>query len=97
MIMKRLLSLILCVVGVCALRAESTPHTMRVECGSWFTLSAQSYDDYHFVEWNDHNTDAVRQIQVNEDATYIAFFAANCEEYANWPLVALYDWLLMVL
>jgi len=56
---------------------------MRVECGSWFTLSAQSYDDYHFVEWNDHNTDAVRQIQVNEDATYVAFFAANCEEYAN--------------
>lgn len=85
MIMKRLLSLILCVVGVCTLRAESTPHTMRVECGNWVQLTATPYTDYHFVEWNDHNTDAVRQIQVNEDATYVAFFAANCEEYANCP------------
>lgn len=94
--MKRLLFFFLCALSVCILHAEDAPLAMRVDCGSWFTLTATPYDDYHFVEWNDHSTDAVRQIQVNEDASYIAFFAANCEEYANWPVVALYDWLLML-
>ena len=66
------------------------------ECGTWLQLVATPFDDYHFVEWSDGNVDSVRTIEVNEDATYIAYFAANCEEYANWPVVALYDWLLMV-
>lgn len=66
------------------------------ECGTWLQLVATPFEDYHFVEWSDGNVDSVRMIEVNEDATYIAYFAANCEEYANWPVVALYDWLLMV-
>ncbi len=68
----------------------------RITCGSWIELTATAFEDYHFVKWNDGNTDSIRQIQVHEDATYIAHFAANCEEYANWPIVSLYDWLLMV-
>lgn len=68
----------------------------EVACGSWIEIAAHPLEDYHFVEWNDGNQDSIRQIQVHEDATYIAYFAANCEEYANWPIVALYDWLLMV-
>ena len=64
--------------------------------GEWLTIEAHPLVDYHFVEWSDGNTDSVRSIQVHEDATYIAYFAANCEEYANWPVVALYDWLMMV-
>lgn len=67
-----------------------------VACGDWLTISAQPLEEYHFVKWSDGNTDSVRSIQIHEDATYIAFFAANCEEYANWPVVALYDWLMMV-
>ena len=66
------------------------------ECGTWLQLVATPFDDYHFVEWSDGNVEPVRTVEVNEDATYIAYFAANCEEYANWPVVALYDWLLMV-
>ena len=67
-----------------------------IVCGSWVEISAHPFHDFHFVEWHDGNTEPVRLIQVNEDATYIAYFAANCEDYANWPIVALYDWLLMV-
>lgn len=66
------------------------------DCGTWLKLVATPFDDYHFVEWSDGNVEPVRTVEVNEDATYIAYFAANCEEYANWPVVALYDWLLMV-
>jgi len=83
-------------VCVSALAKQSAPRTTLAECGSWIQLTATPFEDYHFVEWNDHNTDSVRLIQVSEDARYIAFFAANCEEYANWPVVALYDWLLMI-
>ena len=68
----------------------------RVACGSWIEIAAHPLYDYHFVEWNDGNQDSIRQIQVHENATYIAYFAANCEEYANWPIISLYDWLLMV-
>ena len=68
----------------------------KVACGSWIEIAAHPLEDYHFVNWNDGNQDSIRQIQVHEDATYIAYFAANCEEYANWPIVSLYDWLLMV-
>lgn len=68
----------------------------KIDCGSWIEIAAHPLEDYHFVEWNDGDTDSIRQIQVHEDATYIAYFAANCEEYANWPIISLYDWLLMV-
>ena len=68
----------------------------KMACGSWIEIAAHPLYDYHFVEWNDGNQDSIRQIQVHEDATYIAYFAANCEEYANWPIISLYDWLLMV-
>lgn len=65
-------------------------------CGSWIEIAAHPLEDYHFVNWNDGNQDSIRQIQVHEDASYIAYFAANCEEYANWPIISLYDWLLMI-
>ena len=68
----------------------------KITCGSWIEITARPMEDFRFVEWSDGNTEERRQIQVHEDATYIAYFAANCEEYANWPIVALYDWLLMV-
>lgn len=94
--MKQILLCFLCMVSASVFAVSDTPHSMRVECGSWIELKATPYEDYHFVEWNDHNTESVRRIQVNEDASFVAFFGADCEEYANWPVVALYDWLLML-
>lgn len=86
--------LILCTLLCCPIARAA--ELSGIVCGSWIEISAHPFHDFHFVEWHDGNTEAVRQIQVNEDATYIAYFAANCEDYANWPVVALYDWLLMV-
>jgi|GEM_PF-2801960 len=91
--MKRLLY-ILSLLYFCLLTQAEV--RTNIPCGEWITIEAQPFPDYMFVKWSDGNTDSIRSIQVNEDATYIAYFAAKCEEYANWPVVALYDWLLMV-
>lgn len=67
-----------------------------VACGSQFTLRANANADYHFVRWSDGNTDSVRTIEVRSNANYIAYYEPNCGDYANVPLVSLYDWLMMV-
>ncbi len=92
---KTFLSLLITLcVGV--LYAQDTGQTGVYECGSWLQLSATPFTDFHFVKWSDGNTDSIRQIQVNEDAVYIAYFASNCVDLINLPVVALYDWLLML-
>ena len=91
--MRRLLYIVPLLVLCLTVQAEKRTD---IPCGDWLTIEAHPFPDYVFVKWSDGNTDSVRSIQVNEDATYIAFFAARCEEYANWPVIALYDWLLML-
>ena len=46
------------------------------------TITATPKTGYHFVEWNDGNTNASRTITVNGNATYTATFAAHT--YGNW-------------
>ena len=41
------------------------------------TLTAESNYGYHFVRWEDGNTDNPRQVQVTENKTYTAYFAKN--------------------
>lgn len=65
-------------------------------CGEWYELRATPMDDWHFDHWSDGDTSAVRQVEVLGDAHYIAFFAPNCGDYPALPVVALYDWLLML-
>ena len=45
--------------------------------GTVTTISATPNSGYHFVQWHDGNTNAVRSITVTADATYTAYFAAN--------------------
>ena len=45
--------------------------------GTVTTISATPNNGYHFVQWHDGNTNAVRSITVTADATYTAYFAAN--------------------
>ncbi len=45
--------------------------------GSIVTLTAIAANDYHFVSWNDNNTDNPRRITVTGDATYTAYFEEN--------------------
>lgn len=94
--MRKTFLTILCTLCSGFLLARNAGTSGVYECGTWLQLVAKPFDDYHFVKWSDGNVEPVRTVEVNEDATYIAYFAANCEEYANWPVVALYDWLLMV-
>ena len=69
---------------------------VSVTCGDWVTIQATALEGFRFTHWSDGDTSALRTIQVFEDATYTAFFAVVCDEYANWPVVALYDWLMML-
>ena len=45
--------------------------------GTEIQISATASEHYHFVQWNDGNTDNPRTITVTGDATYIATFAPN--------------------
>ena len=48
--------------------------------GSQVTLTATANQGYHFVQWNDNDTNATRRITVTANATYTATFAQNAEE-----------------
>lgn len=93
--MRRLLA-IFAIVWSCASFLDAQTERMQVDCGSWITLTATPFDDYYFIRWSDGNTDSVRSVQVNEDVNYIAYFGEKCRESASWPVVALYDWLIML-
>ena len=45
--------------------------------GAEIQISATAAEHYHFVQWNDGNTDNPRTITVTEDATYRAEFAID--------------------
>ena len=93
--MKRyILYIILSTLSLGVMAQANPAGGVRMDCGTWFTLSAHAYEDYHFVEWNDGSKDSVRYLEVTADATYIAFFAANCPDWNNWPVQTIHDWLL---
>ena len=45
--------------------------------GTTITIFALPNAGFHFVQWNDSNTNASRSVTVTADATYIAYFEAN--------------------
>lgn len=45
--------------------------------GGTVTIRAISNAGYHFVRWNDNNTDSIRTIEVHADVTYTAYFESN--------------------
>ena len=49
----------------------------RYDSGSSIMLTANPSDYYHFVQWNDGNTDNPRTIVVTQDTTFTAVFAPN--------------------
>lgn len=72
--MKRLLSIFL--MALCAVVTVQADRLV-VDCGRTAKLTATPATGYHFVRWNDLNTDNPRIISPTEDATYTAFFAIN--------------------
>lgn len=45
--------------------------------GNMVTISANPTEHYHFVRWNDGNTDNPRDIEITQDRTLTAFFAID--------------------
>lgn len=95
--MKRFILNIVCSLFCLGVMAQANPAGgMTVNCGTWITLCATPHEDYHFVEWSDGSTDSLRQVEVLADATYIAFFAENCVDLPDLPVVTPYDWIIML-
>lgn len=63
------------VMATMAFAAQQT-----VDCGSTVTIKATPKAGYHFVEWNDHNTNATRQIEnITANQSFTATFAPNTD------------------
>lgn len=45
--------------------------------GGQVVIRAQSSPGYHFLRWNDNNTDSIRTVEVHGNITYTAYFEAN--------------------
>lgn len=75
---------------------EGIDTTLALPCGDVFDVEAYAAEDFHFVRWSDGSKSAKRRMIVEEGAKVLAEFAPNCYEYAKWPLVALYDWIIML-
>ena len=65
---------------------------VTADCGSQVTISATPNTGYHFVRWNDNNTDNPRIVDVTANATYTAYFAPNKHmiTFLNWDNSELY-------
>ena len=51
--------------------------------GGEVAIHATANEGYHFVRWNDNNTNADRTVMVTANATYTAYFAADNTEGIN--------------
>lgn len=65
---------------------------VTADCGSQVTISATPKEGYHFLRWNDNNTDNPRIVDVTGNATYTAYFAPNkyMITFNNWDNSELY-------
>ena len=65
---------------------------VTADCGSQVAITATPKEGYHFVRWNDNNTDNPRIVEVTADATYTAYFAPNkyMITWLNWDNSELY-------
>ena len=89
-------TILLCILLGLSLAPLSAQKQTEVQCGDWVTVVATPKEGYQFEYWSDGSTDRVHSFQVFEDVTLVAFFSTICEDYENWPVVALYDWLIML-
>ena len=56
--------------------------------GSTALLTATATSGYHFVQWNDGDTNATRTVTVTANASYVATFAADIRQYTITVLSA---------
>ena len=76
--MKKIFSLFLAVMAMSSMANAAVQQVQAtVGCGTVKHISATPKTGYHFVKWNDGNTDNPREITVNADITYTATFAID--------------------
>ena len=83
--MKKVFSFIL--MAVCAISLVNADTQVTVDCGGSAKITATPQTGYHFVRWNDDNTENPRTLtDIQGDATYKAFFAINqyTITFKNW-------------
>ena len=51
--------------------------TFTTDCGNTVSITATPTTGYHFMQWQDGNTDNPRQVEVNASTSYTASFAPN--------------------
>lgn len=73
--MKKFISLALALVAMTTMAFAGSDVT--VDCGKQVQISATPATGWHFVEWDDHNTDNPRTLDPTADAHYVATFAIN--------------------
>lgn len=69
---------------------------VNVPCGSDITVTATPLNGYQFAGWSDGVDDATRTIEVRADVVLWAYFETTCAIDYELPVVARYDWLLML-
>lgn len=82
--MKKFISLALALVAMTTMAFAGTDVT--VDCGKQVQISATPATGWHFVEWNDHNTENPRTLDPSADTHYVASFAINQYTviFQNW-------------
>ena len=76
--MKKIFSLALGLTAVTTMSFAAVQQAQEtVDCGTVKTITAAPNAGYHFVQWNDGNTDASRTITITGNKIYTATFAPN--------------------
>ena len=81
--MKKFFTLAATLICAATMMAQTQ---LEADCGDQVTITATPKTGYHFVRWNDNNTEAVRQVEATGNATYRAYFAINqyTITFKNW-------------
>ena len=84
--MKKFLSLAVTFFCTASLMAQTPQTEVEADCGEQVTITATPETGYHFVRWDDDDTNPVRVVDVTGDRTYRAFFAINqyTITFKNW-------------
>lgn len=76
--MKKFFSFVLAIVATTTMAFAADPQTgVTVDCGKQVQISATPATGYHFVMWNDQNTENPRVIDPTADASFVATFAID--------------------
>lgn len=76
--MKKLFNFILAIVCTTMVaKAISSPEPTVVDCGDQLEIKATPETGWHFVEWDDHNTENPRKLTPEDNGAYQAIFAID--------------------